>query len=56
VETLLGDPSKAKRQLGWEPKVGFAELVSEMVRADLHEAERDELCRNEGYTTLSHHE
>ncbi len=56
VETLLGDPSKAKRQLGWEPKVGFAELVSEMVRADLRESERDELCKNEGYSTLSHHE
>ena len=56
VETLLGDPSKAKRQLGWEPKVGFAELVSEMVRADLREAERDELCKSEGYTTLSHNE
>jgi len=56
VETLLGDPSKAKRQLGWEPKVGFAELVSEMVRADLREAERDELCKSEGYITLSHNE
>jgi len=56
VETLLGDPSKARRQLGWKPKVGFAELVSEMVRSDLREAERDELCKSEGYTTLSHNE
>jgi GDPmannose 4,6-dehydratase len=56
VDTLLGDPSKAKRQLGWEPQVRFAELVSEMVRADLRAAERDELCKSEGFSTLSHHE
>jgi len=56
VETLLGDPSKAKRQLGWEPKIGFAELVKEMVLSDLRIAERDALCRTEGCTTLSHNE
>ncbi|MDQ6965847.1 MAG: GDP-mannose 4,6-dehydratase, partial [Mariprofundaceae bacterium] len=56
VETLLGDPSKAKRQLGWVPKVGFVELVKEMVLADLRIAERDDLCRTEGYATLSHNE
>jgi len=56
VETLLGDPSKAKRQLGWEPKIGFAQLVKEMVLSDLRIAERDALCRTEGYTTLSHNE
>ena len=38
VETLLGDASKAKQKLGWEPKVGFAELVREMAAADLAEA------------------
>ncbi|MDQ6973134.1 MAG: GDP-mannose 4,6-dehydratase, partial [Mariprofundaceae bacterium] len=56
VETLLGDPSKAKRQLGWEPQVGFSELVREMVSADLRVAERDELCKSEGFATLNHHE
>jgi len=56
VETLLGDPSKAKRQLGWVPQVGFSELVREMVSADLRVAERDELCKSEGFTTLNHHE
>jgi len=56
VETLLGDPSKAKRQLGWTPTVSFTELVAEMVRGDLALAERDELCKREGYTTLDHHE
>jgi GDPmannose 4,6-dehydratase len=41
VETLLGDPSKAKSKLGWVPKTTFAELVSEMIREDLKSAERD---------------
>ncbi len=56
VETLLGNPAKAKRQLGWAPKVGFEELVAEMVREDLKAAERDELCRREGFATFAHHE
>lgn len=56
VETLLGNPAKAKRQLGWAPKVGFEELVAEMVREDLKAAERDELCRREGFATYAHHE
>lgn len=36
VDTLLGDASKAKKQLGWEPKIGFFQLVEEMVRADFN--------------------
>ena len=56
VETLLGDPAKAKRQLGWAPKVSFQQLVAEMVREDLSAAERDELCRREGFTVYDHHE
>ena len=56
VETLLGDPSKAKQKLGWVPKIGFKELVKEMIVADLKEAERDELIQREGYTTLNRHE
>ena len=51
VQTLLGDASKARRQLGWSPKVGFAELVAEMVREDLKGAERDALVRRHGYRT-----
>ncbi len=35
VDLLVGDPGKARRELGWEPKVSFEELVAEMVRADL---------------------
>jgi GDPmannose 4,6-dehydratase len=56
VETLLGDPGKAKEKLGWVPKTTFAELVSEMMLSDLVEARRDELCKSEGYTVLNHHE
>jgi GDPmannose 4,6-dehydratase len=56
VETLLGDPSKAKEELGWEPKTSFSDLVAEMMRFDLEEARRDELCKKEGFTVLNHHE
>lgn len=56
VDTLLGDPSKAKEKLGWAPKVSFRELVSEMVREDLKEAERDQLCKKEGFRTFKYHE
>lgn len=56
VESLLGDPSKAKSELGWEPKITFAELVGEMMRCDMEEAKRDELCKSEGFAVLNHHE
>ena len=56
VETLLGDPAKAKRKLGWEPRITLEEMVGEMVREDLLAAERDSLCRREGYWTPDHHE
>ncbi|MCK7574566.1 MAG: GDP-mannose 4,6-dehydratase [Chromatiales bacterium] len=49
VETLLGDPTKAKEKLGWVPKISFDELVREMVREDLIAAERDALCKREGF-------
>jgi GDPmannose 4,6-dehydratase len=56
VETLLGDPGKAKTRLGWAPKVGFAELVREMVSADYQAASRDQLVRQAGFQTYDHHE
>jgi len=56
VETLLGDPSKAKNKLGWVPKVTFKELVAEMVREDLKAAERDELVKQHGFSTFNYHE
>jgi GDPmannose 4,6-dehydratase len=56
VETLLGDPSKAKQKLGWTPKISFNELVAEMVREDLKSAERDELIKHHGYKAMDYHE
>lgn len=56
VETLLGDASKAKAKLGWEPKIGFVELVQEMVREDLKDAERDELVKRHGFHASNYHE
>lgn len=56
VETLLGDPSKAKEKLGWTPKITFDELVAEMVREDLKSAERDELVKRHGYKSMDYHE
>lgn len=56
VETLLGDPTKARSKLGWTAKVSFYELVSEMIVADLAEAERDELVKRHGYQAPNHHE
>ena len=49
VETLLGDPSKAKRELGWTPRTSFDELVREMVESDLLAAKRDALVRSHGF-------
>ncbi|MCW5199855.1 GDP-mannose 4,6-dehydratase, partial [Desulfobulbus sp. F1] len=56
VETLLGDPSKAKEKLGWEPKISFEELVREMIVADLRIAERDQIVRQQGYKTYNYFE
>lgn len=56
VETLLGDATKAKEKLGWQPKTTFEELVKEMVREDLKTAERDELVKSHGYYTNTYHE
>jgi GDPmannose 4,6-dehydratase len=49
VDTLLGDPSKARRNLGWEPRISFEDLVTEMVKADLKEAEKDTMMKLKGY-------
>jgi GDPmannose 4,6-dehydratase len=56
VETLLGDPSKAKEKLGWTPKITFKELVAEMAQADLEEAKRDDLINKHGYKTYKYNE
>jgi GDPmannose 4,6-dehydratase len=56
VETLLGDPAKAKAKLGWVPRTSFAELVSEMVREDMKSAQRDELIKEHGFSAKSQSE
>ncbi|WP_405237755.1 GDP-mannose 4,6-dehydratase [Lentisalinibacter orientalis] len=56
VETLLGDPTKAKEKLGWTPKISFRELVTEMVQSDLEIAGRDALIQREGYRAFNYHE
>jgi len=56
VETLLGDPTKAKQKLGWSPKITFHELVAEMVREDYKSAQRDELIKKHGYQAMDYHE
>jgi GDPmannose 4,6-dehydratase len=56
VETLLGDASKAQRELGWKPRITFRELVKEMVEEDLKSAERDALVRKHGYSVFNFHE
>ncbi|MBL8421293.1 MAG: GDP-mannose 4,6-dehydratase [Dechloromonas sp.] len=56
VETLLGDPTKAREKLGWTPNISLAELIHEMVAADVAEARRDALVRSAGFQTFNHHE
>ena len=56
VETLLGDATKARTKLGWTPKITFHELVKEMARSDLEEAERDALVASHGFKTNPRHE
>lgn len=56
VETLLGDPAKAKRKLDWQPKIGFRDLVREIMQGDLQDAKRDHLCESRGFRTYNFHE
>lgn len=56
VDTLLGDPSKAHKKLGWKPKTPFKELISEMVQEDLKVAKRDDLVKRHGYSIFNYHE
>jgi GDPmannose 4,6-dehydratase len=56
VDTLLGDITKAKTTLGWQPKISFAQLVTEMVTEDYNAAKRDELVKKHGYKVSDFHE
>ena len=49
VETLLGDPTKARVKLGWVPEITVQDMCAEMVKSDLQEAKRTTLLRNHGY-------
>jgi GDPmannose 4,6-dehydratase len=53
---LLGDSTKAKNKLNWQPKISFQELVKEMMMADLEEAKKDKLCEEKGFNVYNHHE
>ncbi len=56
VELLLGDPTKAKEKLGWEPKTTLQELCSMMVSEDLKSAKKDLLCEKNGYEVPHYNE
>ena len=56
VDTLLGDPTKAKEKLGWEPKISFHELIDEMVKADFELARRDYMCKMAGFKIFDYNE
>jgi GDPmannose 4,6-dehydratase len=56
VETLLGDPTKAKEKLGWVPKITLKEMVQEMMEADLELAKRDSLVKEHGFKAYDYHE
>jgi len=56
VETLLGDPRKAREKLGWVPRISFEEMVTEMIREDLSLAMRDAVCKVAGFKAFAHNE
>jgi len=56
VDTLQGDPSRAIQKLGWRPKHTFAQMVAEMVDADIRKAERDAMNLTQGYSVMSGHQ
>lgn len=56
VDTLLGDATKATRELGWKPTISFDELIREMAEADLRDAHRDALMIRHGYRADEYNE
>jgi GDPmannose 4,6-dehydratase len=54
VDLLLGDPTKAKHKLGWEPRVSIAELVKMMIASDMELAKRDKLLRDHHFAMGNH--
>jgi GDPmannose 4,6-dehydratase len=56
VDSLQGDASKARAKLGWTPEISFAELIAEMVAADIALADRDQLVARGGHKVFRHYE
>ena len=56
VDSLLGDASKARRVLGWQPETDFKSMINEMIETDLNQARRDKLTAHAGFPTPSHRE
>ena len=56
VDTLLGDATKAREKLGWQPSITFDALVKEMVAEDLKLAQKDALCEKEGFKVFEYQE
>jgi GDPmannose 4,6-dehydratase len=52
----LGDPTKAKKQLGWQPKTSFVKLVKMMIEEDLTRAKKDVFCKESGFKVNEFHE
>ena len=56
VETLLGDPTKAKEKLGWKPKISAKDMCKEMILSDLMQAKKDILLKKNGFTVYHENE
>jgi len=56
VDLLIGDPTKAKEKLGWEPQIQLQELIEDMMSSDLKLMSKDKYLRDGGYTTLNYFE
>ena len=56
MEFLLGDPSKARKELGWQAKMSFHELVAHMIDADYRQQEREQYLKKGGYRIKNYYE
>ena len=56
AELLIGDPTKSKTKLGWEPKYDLPALVKDMVLSDLHLTKKDQYLKDGGYQTMNYFE